>query len=227
MMVNHGRRQVLLTALVIVFFGAVFAGQSSYGAAPESRPLSKAPAPLLLNYKIDTSQSAFKVRTFSGGLFSIFGHNHNIDIRDFAGEIQLAPGAIDQSSLRMTVRAGSLKLTDKVDEKERQEIEQTMRTQVLDIEKYPEIVFTSTGVSSSKIAEDKYKVKISGNLSLHGVTKEIPIQAQVVMSGNNLRASGEFSLDQTAYGIKPVTAAGGTIKVKDEVKLSFNIVAHQ
>jgi len=214
---NPGKWLAVATALVMVGFEALLSLPSSYGA------VKIAP----LHYKIDAAQSAFMVRTFSGGLFSVFGHNHTIEIRDFAGDIELSPGAIDQSSLRMTVKAGSLSLADKVDEKERQEIEQTMRQQVLEVDKYPEIVFTSAGVSSGKPEENRYKVKIMGNLSLHGVTREIPIQALVVVNGNSLRASGEFSLQQTDFGIKPVTAAGGTNKVKDEVKFSFNIIAQQ
>src|SRR6185369_10518265 len=123
---TSGKRRTLLTALFIIFFGAVLTLRFSYGAAPNSPPHRTA-STTLLNYKIDASQSTFTVKTFSGGLFSVFGHNHNIDIRDYAGEIQLAPGAIDQSSMRMVVKAVSLKLTDKVDDKERQEIEQTMQ----------------------------------------------------------------------------------------------------
>lgn len=43
--------------------------------------------------------------------------------------------------------------------------------------------------------------------------------------GESLRAHGEFPLRQTEYGIKPVSAAGGTIKLKDELKFTFDIVA--
>ena len=43
----------------------------------------------------------------------------------------------------------------------------------------------------------------------------------------SLQAEGQFALRQTDYGIKPVTVAGGTIKVKDELKFSFNIVANR
>ena len=42
-----------------------------------------------------------------------------------------------------------------------------------------------------------------------------------------LRAFGEFSLRQSDYGIKPVSAVGGGLKVKDEVKFTFDIVARK
>jgi hypothetical protein len=42
-----------------------------------------------------------------------------------------------------------------------------------------------------------------------------------------LRATGDFPLRQSDYEIRPVTAAGGTIKLKDELKLSFDISARK
>jgi hypothetical protein len=42
-----------------------------------------------------------------------------------------------------------------------------------------------------------------------------------------LRTSGEFVLRQSDYQIKPVTVAGGALKLKDEVKFSFEIVARK
>jgi len=45
--------------------------------------------------------------------------------------------------------------------------------------------------------------------------------------GDTLKASGEFSVSQKQYGIAPVTVAGGAIKLKDEVKCTFNIMARK
>jgi polyisoprenoid-binding protein YceI len=126
----------------------------------------------------------------------------------------------------LTVKANSLAVTDKVSDKDRTDIERTIRDEVLETGKYPEIVFRSTGVSATKLAEGKYKARISGNLSLHGETRGIEVNAEIDLSANSLRARGEIPLKQTSFGIKPVSIAGGTVKVKDEVKLSFDIVAH-
>jgi hypothetical protein len=42
-----------------------------------------------------------------------------------------------------------------------------------------------------------------------------------------LRASSDFTLNQTDYNIKLVSVAGGTLKLKDELKFSFEIVARK
>jgi hypothetical protein len=43
------------------------------------------------------------------------------------------------------------------------------------------------------------------------------------LSGESLRAQGDFSLKQTDYNIKLVSVVGGTLKVKNELKFSFDI----
>jgi polyisoprenoid-binding protein YceI len=125
----------------------------------------------------------------------------------------------------MTIKAGSLAVTDKVSASDRQKIEGTMRDEVLEITKYPEIVFKSTGVTASKTGDGQYQAKISGELNLHGVTRPLTINAQLEFGDKTLRASGAFAVKQSSFDIKPVSVAGGTIKVKDELKFSFDIVA--
>jgi hypothetical protein len=38
-----------------------------------------------------------------------------------------------------------------------------------------------------------------------------------------LRAKGEYQLRQTDFKIKPVSVAGGTLKIKNELKCSFDV----
>ena len=45
--------------------------------------------------------------------------------------------------------------------------------------------------------------------------------------GTMLRISGEFPIRQSDYGIKPVSFAGGALKLKDELKFSFELVARR
>jgi hypothetical protein len=55
----------------------------------------------------------------------------------------------------------------------------------------------------------------------------MPVSAKVMLSANSPRATGEFTLRQSDFGIAPVTAAAGTIRIKDEMSGSFDIVARQ
>jgi polyisoprenoid-binding protein YceI len=82
-------------------------------------------------------------------------------------------------------------------------------------------------VSASVLGDNRYQANLNGNLTLHGETRPITIPTQVTLLGDMLRAGGEFPLLQTNFGIAPVSVAGGTLKLKDEVKFSFDIVARK
>jgi polyisoprenoid-binding protein YceI len=177
-------------------------------------------------YKIDAGQSRFIVRALAGGLLSGFAHDHTIAIKDFSGEAAFTYGTVTPASLRLTIKADSLTVTDKISDSDRQKIHATMRNDVLEVDKYPEIVFNSKEVTANKTGEGQYNAVISGDLTMHGVTRSVTITARLAFGQDSLNARGEFSLRQTSYNIKPVSLAAGTIKVKDELKFSFDIVAH-
>jgi polyisoprenoid-binding protein YceI len=179
----------------------------------------------LLRYRLAPAQSKFIVQAFAEGLFSAFGHDPVLDIKDFTGEVQFMPGSFESASVKLTIKADSIVLSNDVKEKDRIEIEQTMREQVLEISKYPEIVFVSSNISVTRLAEGRYRARVIGDLTFHGATqKNLWITSEVTFSGESLRAKGDFSLKQTDFGIKPFSAAGGTIKLKNELKFSFDIV---
>jgi polyisoprenoid-binding protein YceI len=182
----------------------------------------------VVRYRLDAGQSRFTVQAFAEGLLSAFGHNPVIAIRDFGGEVEFVPGTLEGARVRMTIKADSLAVTDDVKEKDRLEIERMMRDDVLEVSRHPEIVFESKSVTASRVREGLYRARVIGDLTLHGVTQpNLWIQAEVTFGDDTLRARGEFSLKQTDYKIKPVSVAGGTLKVKNELKFKFDIVAQK
>ncbi|MBV8857491.1 MAG: YceI family protein [Acidobacteria bacterium] len=182
----------------------------------------------VVHYRLDAGRSSFTVQAFAEGLLSSFGHDPVIAIRDFAGEVEFVPGTLERARVRLTVRADSLAATDEVKEKDRREVDRQMRAEALEVSKYPEVVFESTSVTTSRVREGLYRARVIGNLTLHGVTQpNLWIQAEVTFREEDLRARGDFSLRQTDYKIKPVTAVGGMIKVKNELKFRFDIVAEK
>ena len=180
-----------------------------------------------VRYLIDGKKSKFTVRAFATGLLSAFGHSPTIAIADFEGEIVFNPEAVEQSSLRMVINAASLMVTDDIREKDRQEINRAMQQDVLESDSYPEILYESSQLAASKIAEGQYWGTLNGELTLHGVTRNQPVSVRIAMNGDALRATGDFSVRQSDYEIRPVSAAAGTVKLKDELKLSFDITAHK
>ena len=178
-------------------------------------------------YVINNMVSRFTVQAFASGFLSAFGHDPKIAIRDLKGEIRFDPEHIEQSTMHLVIRADSLSVTDNISDKDRRDIEGDMRGKVLETDKYPEIVFDVSGVTVNKTDGGQSNVMLNGQLTLHGVTRPQKVPATLAVTGDMLRAFGEFPLRQTDYNIKPISAAGGGLKVKDEVKFTFDIVARK
>lgn len=51
--------------------------------------------------------------------------------------------------------------------------------------------------------------------------EEIPTRVEVILKDERYR--GSATLEQTDFGITPVTVAGGTVKVKNEVRVESDI----
>ena len=162
---------------------------------------------------IDLQRSTITIHVGKSGLLSAAGHEHWIDAPISSGTIQASGAprvefAVDTAKMRV-------KPDPKVDAKTQAEIQKDMEEMTLETRKFTQITFRSSGIS--KLAEGQWKVE--GDLSLHGVTK--PVSLTVKRTGDSYVA--HTALKQTTFGIKPISVAGGTIKVKDEVEIDFAI----
>lgn len=176
-------------------------------------------------YQIDPKQSGFLVNTGVSGLFKKFGRNLTFEVRDYAGEIRFDPKEPGASSLKIQVKSQTLALKSQATEQDRMNIEMRTHEKVLHSEKFPEIEYVSDRVQIWKTGEGRYDVDVQGHLRLHGVTRSVPLRASVQVRGNRLEAAGEASLSQKEFKIKSYAYQGGALRVADEVKISFNLVA--
>ncbi len=152
------------------------------------------------------------IRVYKAGALSAFGHNHEITA-------SIASGTVDTAARKteLHVQASALRVRDRdASEKDRGEIQSTMLgPQVLDSQRYPEIVFRSTSVEPAGAGA----WQVHGSLTLHGQTRPVT----VAVSEKDGRYAGSALLKQTDFGITPVRVAGGTIKVKDEIRIEFDV----
>ena len=178
-------------------------------------------------YTIVPSESSFGVFAGKTGLFSAFAHDHEIGVKSFSGRVVVPAAGASGGSLEMEVEAPSLVVLDKApSEEDKKKIFNSMHNEVLESAKYQKITFKSVSVSDVKqTGSDAYNLVVNGDLSLHGVTKRIAVPVAAAVTPQQLRATGKYTLKQSDYGIKPYSAAGGTIKVKDEIVVNFDIVA--
>jgi polyisoprenoid-binding protein YceI len=162
---------------------------------------------------IDTENSVMTVRVFKAGLFSGFAHDHQISA-------PIQEGSFDPAnpSVQLRVDARKLRVVDKdISDKDRGEIQQTMLgPKVLDSERFADIRFRSTRVE--RITDRKWLVH--GELNLHGQTQ--PVNVDVTEQNGHYRGIAE--LKQKDFGINPISLGGGTVKVKNELRVEFDIV---
>ena len=185
-----------LLALVISLSSVLWAADAPAGAA------------------IDPQKSSITVRVFKAGVFSAFGHEHEISAPIQQGSFTENPGSVE-----LTVDARGMRVMDKgISEKDRADIQQTMLgPKVLDSEKFPTIRFRSTRVEL--LGEGKWS--LLGDLTIHGETRPVKVRVE----GANGRYHGTAELKQKDFGITPVTVGGGAVKVKNELRIEFDIVS--
>jgi polyisoprenoid-binding protein YceI len=178
-----------------------------------------------VRYSLDSASSRFTVQAFATGLLSTFGHNPRIGIRDYDGEIDFVPETYEKALVRINVRTGTMDVLDEMKDKDRKTVEQTMYEQVLESDRFPNAVYESKQIMVQKLGNDLLSARVTGELSFHGVTQTQSFDARVTALGAMLRISGDFSLRQSDYGIKPVSFAAGALRLKDELKFNFELVA--
>jgi polyisoprenoid-binding protein YceI len=177
-------------------------------------------------YRLDPTHSRFTVQAFAAGMLSFLGHNPTFAVTGFVGEVMLDPAVpTEGASVRITVRADSLQLMDKVSASDCGQIEETMWKETLEAAAYPEIAFESTEFAVGPRTGDEMPVRIAGRMTLHGVARLQQTDGRLTLYSDGVRLAGEFALPQSSYHIRPVVALGGTIKLKDALKVSFDLVA--
>ena len=224
---------VLLAIVLIMAFAAVSVGYLRRN--PElTEPAALNAVPKNENriegqrYRLDASQSKFIAHAIAGGLLWFKGHDHLVAVREFSGEAQLTPDQINPASLEITAKSSSMVETSSVfTDQQKQIIDKELRDIVLQPAQYPDIVFRSTQVSGKKLSADQYDLNITGNLTLHGVTRQISIPTKITLTGSELRAVGEFSIDRSDFKVKATSAVHGLVRVRDKIKFTFDIVGHR
>ena len=178
-----------------------------------------------MRYVLDPSVSRFTVQAFATGILSAFGHNPTIAIRDYDGEVQFAPDTYEDASLQLTAKTTTFEVLDEMKRSDREKLEQEMFSSVLDVARFPTVLYESRQILVQKDGGGFLKVSATGDLTLHGVTHAHAFDARAIDLGATLRVFGEFSLRQSDYGMKQFSVAGGVLRLKDELKFKFELVA--
>jgi polyisoprenoid-binding protein YceI len=178
-------------------------------------------------FTVDADRSRAVIDVGKSGAFSFAGHTHEVEAPLKDGLVHLDPDAPAKADVTLTFNAAALRVTGKGESaSDVPKVQETMLgDMVLDAKKFSTIVFESTAVTA-KGAAPALDLTIAGRMTIHGVTKPVTAPVSVKIDGASLTATGKFTIKQTDFGIKPVSV-GGMVKVKDELAISFTIVARE
>ncbi len=164
---------------------------------------------------IDTQRSTVTVRVFKSGLFRAFADDHIV-------QAPLVEGSLDDSAtphVQIVVDARRMHVLDPgLSAKDRQEVQARMLgSEVLDVNRFQWISFHSVAVQRL----DAGGLLVRGELDLHGRINRVLVNVRPERG----HYKGSVTVRQSDFGIVPISVAGGTVKVKDEIVIDFDIVA--
>jgi len=161
----------------------------------------------------DLQHSKLTVHVYKQGLFAFAADDHEVDAPIASGSYDAARGSVEVS-----VDASAMKVLDpKLAAGKRDTVQSNMTgPQVLDVGKYATITFRSTKLDAGAPGH----LSVTGDLTLHGQTHPVVVD---VVETDATHFTGQATVRQTDFGITPIRIAGGAVKVKDDVKIVFDI----
>jgi polyisoprenoid-binding protein YceI len=138
---------------------------------------------------------------------SSFGHDATLKVTSLSVDIG------EDDGITADFDAGSLRVINDISVSNRRDIERNAE-KTLEPRKYPKIQFRSVSV-----VRDGNRARVEGDLTLHGVTQQISLDAH----DDGERWSAKVVLDQRKFGIKPFSAMLGALKIKPNVEVNVTV----
>ena len=151
------------------------------------------------------------------------GKQHLFVFESFSGTLRYDPGKSEASQVRLEIASKSIVCKDTwVGANDLRKIRDVATKDMLDVEHHPKMTFTSVAIRS--VGADRFEAQ--GDLTIRGITKPVVVTVSVAAgAGGVLSIEGRSRVRLTDYGLKPPSAAFGTIGTKDEMMISFNLAA--
>jgi polyisoprenoid-binding protein YceI len=178
-------------------------------------------------YRVNSAKSQVTIHVGKAGAFSfIAGHKHEVVGPIQGGSLDVDLDAPSQSRVRLTIAAANLKVSVAGEpEGDTPKVQEAMDSdKVLNVTRYANITYESTGVTVRSQRGDALDLMMTGRLTIRDVTQAVTSPVHVEIKGTTLAATGRFSITQSAFGIKPISV-GGVVAVKDALDIDFSIAA--
>jgi polyisoprenoid-binding protein YceI len=221
----QSKQRVFGTVVLVV---AVCMACSS--AAPQSSPAQASAAGDA--YTVRKANSHLLAVTGKTGLFSFAAHDHAVMATQWTAAVNLNLQQLSQSGVTVSIPVSALVIDSDEARKaaglgsgpgpdDVRKIQQRMlSSEILDAQRYATIEFRSSQV---RVISPE-KLEVTGDLTLHGRSQTIKVQVDYAPAADGgYLFKADFPISQSDFGLKPESVAGGTVKVKDEVKIKVQL----
>ncbi len=222
-----------LFAILILLPGLAIAQDAPEPAtqAHDEVPVVDAPVAGPTRYNLESSQGRLYVlvRYKRGTLGAGLSHDHVVVATGWTGsvtwdaaDLSACSVSIDVPVSGLSVDPGSARdwegLEDETDEGDRESIRDNLRgSRQLDMSSYSTIEYRSTSCS----AGSGDIVNVSGNLTVHGISKTMVVPMTIRQDEGSFGATGRFEATHADFGMSPFSAAFGAMR--NDEQLSFVI----
>jgi len=139
---------------------------------------------------------------------------HDGGFKQFSGAIDLVNNKVEESSVYVDIDATSVftdadKLT-----------EHLKSGDFFEVEKFPKASFRSTKIEADT-AKGAGNYLVTGDLTLHGVTKSVSFPAEIKISAEDVSVSSEFAINRKDFGI--VYAGKADDLIRDDVVIRLDL----
>ncbi|MGH3098355.1 MAG: YceI family protein [Streptosporangiales bacterium] len=175
-------------------------------------------------YAVGPEQGTLELRTYREGAASKAGHDLVLDATRWSGTVTVDADNAENSSVELSVEVAGLTVREghggvkPLSDKDRAEIVKTINSKVLDSGQHPSITFRSTSVTA---AGDRGTV--TGDLTIAGTTESLEVPFRVQDEEGASRVTGETSVVQTRWGVKPYRGFLGALRLRDAVDVRYDI----
>ncbi|MCA9059465.1 MAG: YceI family protein [Planctomycetaceae bacterium] len=227
----------LSSAAAVCIVLAFAAGEvlSSPAAQPGQDRATTTPAPAgqtaITPGAIDLSHSRVYVFVGKTG----FGHDHGVEGKIKSGSLKLGATAnagqivFDMTSFDADTNAARryVGLSGSTDANTRQQVNTNMKgNAVLNVQRYPTATFNVASATplNRKSRRGLPLYELTGQFTLHGVTRPLKIQADVEDKDGLQHVRGSFAIQQTHFGITPFSKAFGAVGVTDQLTIHGDVM---
>lgn len=186
-------------------------------------------------FAVDPGETDIRILIYRGGLLGGLGHNHVISVDKISGTLVLADNPAE-SSVELRFAVANLVVDDPalraaegadfppgITEKDILGTRENMLSpKLLDAENYAEV-----RIVSSEISGDMPDLRVAARVAVKKTANLLTFPVTLERDHETLTATGELVMSHVELGLRPFRAGLGTLRVRDEIRLKYRIVANE